>query len=458
MNLDELKENEIEEIVKKMSFNDGIDFYIDILKYLNMRKTNQLMVCYSFVDYINNNFNKFKYLLEQDNNLKKDLQDLFGANIEQKEDNLVSIIIDNPDNVNLIELLNDKLNFKDYYLTDNVMTLISDANAKIYNNLEGKEKKYIPSVFNNLYYDREEQMRIYKDVLKDYPLDFIKKLFSFCEIIYENIPNDTGRYKEINKMMFNFTEKVIENKEKLYNYLYNITHIYNFKPTEQELYNIFLIGVKYKEIHEVLLNDKLSNSDIFEKLRILSYLPPLKGIVSLSDLENITNNDLYELEMDNSKSINKEVDSVYARNNYEYKIFESNREVIKITDEEIKVVNLTDDYRESDTEYSHIDGLKKLYPEYSDKEMLGEIIVLSNSINHDIILLTEGDGMSIWLPNIDNISLSKTKKLKEKLDQIKDIKKISVTVASECEGTYLDIPFSKPDILIDYLKTNKKVK
>ena len=140
-------------------------------------------------------------------------------------------------------------------------------------------------------------------------------------------------------------------------------------------------------------------------------------------------------------------------------IFNANREVIKITDDEIQSVELTDDdTRIIGTEYSHISGLRRLYPEYGDKEVPGEIIVPANAINHEIILITEGDSMNMWLPNIDNISISQIEKLEEKLKEISEPEMICTIVATECDGNYVDIPFSTREMLIEYLRNNKKVK
>ena len=66
--------------------------------------------------------------------------------------------------------------------------------------------------------------------------------------------------------------------------------------------------------------------------------------------------------------------------------------------------------------------------------------------------------MNMWLPNIDNISMSQIEKLEEKLKEISEPEMICTIVATECDGNYLDIPFSTREMLIEYLKNNKKVK
>ena len=54
--------------------------------------------------------------------------------------------------------------------------------------------------------------------------------------------------------------------------------------------------------------------------------------------------------------------------------------------------------------------------------------------------------------------LYKIELLEEKLNTINDLSIISVTVATELNGAYLNIPFSTIELLIDYLKNFKKVR
>jgi hypothetical protein len=229
--------------------------------------------------------------------------------------------------------------------------------------------------------------------------------------------------------------------------------------TEKDFYNTFQIILKYSQIHEYLLSTKINNREIYDKLKIISTLPPLKEINTIEDLNKFSISEIYKLKIDESFSVNRNPDSADARSDYQFVIFNANREVVKITDDEIQSVELPDDdTRVIGTEYSHISGLRRLYPEYGDKEVPGEIIVPANAINHDIILITEGDSMNMWLPNIDNISMSQIEKLEEKLKEISEPEMISVIVATECDGNYPDIPFSTREMLIEYLKNNKKVK
>ena len=151
-------------------------------------------------------------------------------------------------------------------------------------------------------------------------------------------------------------------------------------------------------------------------------------------------------------------DSADAIGDYQYEIFDYNREVIKISEDEVKSVQVVDYDLPILGASSHIEGLRTLYPEYKEKEVPGEIIIPANAINHDIIMTTEGDSMNIWLPNRDNITMSQINMLKQKLEEIRDISMISVQIAMECDGNYIEIPFTEIDILVDYLKTNKKVK
>ena len=460
MELDKIKQSEIRDKIESLSFHDAIDTYINILKYYaSSSKMKNFLTCHSFLKYIYNNIEKFKKLIDEDKEIKLKLQELFKINMEIERDSLVIIIVDNPNNGDLIKFLNSQLNFQDYYLTDDIMSIVTTADEVIYSHLNNSQKRYIYSVFYNVYYSEEEQLNIYKENLKEYSDSFIKKLFLYSGIISEQTSNDTEMCKKINKAMFSFMEDVLEHTEKLDNYIYNVSHIYDCDPTEKDFYNTFLIGLKYPDIHISLLNNKISNNDIYKKIRTLSLLPQLKGITTIYDLTEISNEELYQMEIDETFSTDVMPDSTSAKNDYEYEIFDNNRQVIKIADEEIKVVQLTDDENKViGTEYSHFAGLRSLYPEYSDKEILGEIITLANTVSHDIIIITEGDSLSIWLPNKDNISASQIKLLAEKLGEITDFLKISITVAIESDGNYFEIPFSTKDILIDYLKNSKKVR
>lgn len=443
--------------IEELPFEEAIKTYIEILN-TSLPKTKNYLISHAFLKYINENFNRFQELIDKTEKVKEELKELIRVNSEIEGDNLIRIIIDDENNVRLIELLNKKIDFKNFYLNDNVMLIINTADKSIYKDLQKNQKKYIYSSLYNIYFSEEEQLKIYEDNLKEYPDIFVKNLFYYSEIICENTPNDQERSLEINKAMFDFTNTVINKKECLGYYLYNINKIFGDNPSEIDYYNTFLISIKYKDIYNSLLNELIKNKELCNKLKILISLPPLKGIETLEDLKNISLSKLYELEVDTSFSTSNKPESVDARSDYEFEIFDNNRQVIKITKEETKVVHLTDNEYQVNDEYSHVDGLIKLYPEFSDKEVPGEIIVPANQIYHDIIIITEGDSMKMFLPNVDNMNINQIERLKEKLDEIKDISKISVMIIMECEGNYLDIPFSTPDILIEYLKSNKKVK
>lgn len=462
-----MKQSKVKKIIEKtqtiknkiaeLPFEEAIKTYIEILNETST-KTKKYLITHAFLKYINENFNRFKELIENNEEIKTDFQELIRINSEIEGDNLVRVIIDDEKNAKLIDFLNEKIDFKKYYLKDNIMSIINTADESIYKNLNKKHKKYIYSSLYNLFFDEEKQLEIYEDNLKEYPDVFVKNLFYYSEIIYENTPNDLERSLDINKAMFNFTNIVINNKDCLSYYLYNISKIFNNNPSEIDYYNTFLISMTYKDIFNFLLNEMVKSKDICDKLKILISLPPLKEIKTIEDLKHISIPELYELEVDTSFSVSNKIDSVNARNNYEFEIFDNNRQVIKISKEETKVVHLTDDELKIDDDYSHMDGLVKLYPEFSKKEVPGEIIVPANSIYHDIIIITEGDSMKMFLPNVDNMDMNQIEGLKSKLDEISDLSKISVMIAMECDGNYLEIPFSTPDILIEYLKSNKKVK
>ena len=337
------------------------------------------------------------------------------------------------------------------------MSFITPENKSIFEKLKGNNRKYVFSITNSITIPEEEQKKVYDKVLSELPQKFIDNLFLFNNVIRENTPNEFERYTEVNKAIFSFNENVINKPDNFYIYLYNVNKIFGNNLNEKNYYNTFLISIKYPEIHEQILSTKIDNDDIYNKLKVLTTLPILKGIITISDLNKISISEMYQLDMEKTaSSINP--GSADASGDYQYEIFDYNREVIKISDDEVKSVQVVDYDLPILGASSHIEGLRTLYPEYKEKEVPGEIIIPANSEKHDIILITEGDSLNIWLPNIDNISMSQIEKLEEKLKEISNPEMISVIVATECDGNYMDIPFSTTEMLIDYLKNNKKLK
>ena len=449
---------EIMNKILKMKYEEAVNYFIETLTYYALTKSNQnYFLSHIFLEFIKSNLDRFKKLIKNDNKLKSNLSNLFQLNSYIFNDNLVSIIVDEDKKDGLMEFLDEEVEFKSYYLNDNIMSFVTPENKEMFEGLKGTTRKYLFSLMNSICISDDEQKEIYQKVLSEFPQKFVDDLFLYSGIIRDNTPNEFENYTEINKSMFDFTEKSINNPKSFYNYLYNISKIFNETLNEKNYYNAFLFSTKYPEIHNLLFNTRINDKDLLDKLRALATLPILKGITSISDLYKISTSDIYQLDIGESSSVISP-DSTDARENYEHTIFEYNREVIKITDDEIQSVKLTDDDTFIGTEYSHISGLKELYPEYSDKEVPGEIIIPANTEKHDILLITEGDSLNIWLPNINDISQSQIELLKEKLNTINDFSIISVIVATESNGNYLDIPFSTVEILIDYLKNCKKVR
>lgn len=448
------------EKISKMNFKDSISYLIKIqTEYATNKSKDNYFLSYAFLSYIKQHLDEFKLLIKENEEIKNSLKNLFKINSVILDDNLVSIIIDDKKAGELINFLNEYTSFEDYYLNDTIMSFITPENKNIFERLQGNNRKYLFALTNSITISEEEQKEIYTKVLKEYPEKFINDLFIYSNIIKDNTPNEFERYDEINKGMFKFTESVISNPNYFYNYMYNIRKMFSGNVTEKDFYNTFQIILKYSQIHEYLLSTKINNREIYDKLKIISTLPPLKEINTIEDLNKFSISEIYKLKIDESFSVNRDPDSADARSDYQFVIFNANREVIKITDDEIQSVELTDDdTRVIGTEYSHISGLRRLYSEYGDKEVPGEIIVPANAINHDIILITEGDSMNMWLPNIDNISMSQIEKLEEKLKEISEPEMICTIVATECDGNYVDIPFSTREMLIEYLRNNKKVK
>ena len=450
--------NIILEAISKMSFKDSIQFFVETLSIHAANKSDDnFFLCHTFKSYLKEHLEEFKNQITKNETLKDNLKKLFELNTYIYDDNLISIIIDDKNSAELIEILNENVDFEKYYLNDNIMSFITPENKSIFEKLKGNNRKYVFSITNSITIPEEEQKKVYDKVLSELPQKFIDNLFLFNNVIRENTPNEFERYTEINKAIFSFNENVINNPDNFYIYLYNVNKIFGNNLNEKNYYNTFLISIKYPEIHEQILSTKIDNDDIYNKLKVLTTLPILKGIITISDLNKISISEMYQLDMGKTgSSINP--GSADASGDYQYEIFDYNREVIKISDDEVKSVQVVDYDSQVHGASSHIEGLRTLYPEYKEKEVPGEIIIPANSEKHDIILITEGDSLNIWLPNIDNISMSQIKKLEEKLKEISNPEMISVIVATECDGNYMDIPFSTTEMLIDYLKNNKKVK
>ena len=430
------------EAISKMSFKDSIQFFVETLSIHAANKSDDnFFLCHTFKSYLKEHLEEFKNQITKNETLKDNLKKLFELNTYIYDDNLISIIIDDKNSAELIEILNENVDFEKYYLNDNIMSFITPENKSIFEKLKGNNRKYVFSITNSITIPEEEQKKVYDKVLSELPQKFIDNLFLFNNVIRENTPNEFERYTEINKAIFSFNENVINKPDNFYIYLYNVNKIFGNNLNEKNYYNTFLISIKYPEIHEQILSTKIDNDDIYNKLKVLTTLPILKGIITISDLNKISISEMYQLDMEKTaSSINP--GSADASGDYQYEIFDYNREVIKISDDEVKSVQVVDYDLPILGASSHIEGLRTLYPEYKEKEVPGEIIIPANSEKHDIILITEGDSLNIWLPNIDNISMSQIEKLEEKLKEISNPEMISVIVATECDGNYMDIPFS----------------
>ena len=446
------------EAISKMSFKDSIQFFVETLSIHAANKSDDnFFLCHTFKSYLKEHLEEFKNQITKNETLKDNLKKLFELNTYIYDDNLISIIIDDKNSAELIEILNENVDFEKYYLNDNIMSFITPENKSIFEKLKGNNRKYVFSITNSITIPEEEQKKVYDKVLSELPQKFIDNLFLFNNVIRENTPNEFERYTEINKAIFSFNENVINKPDNFYIYLYNVNKIFGNNLNEKNYYNTFLISIKYPEIHEQILSTKIDNDDIYNKLKVLTTLPILKGIITISDLNKISISEMYQLDMEKTaSSINP--GSADASGDYQYEIFDYNREVIKISDDEVKSVQVVDYDLPILGASSHIEGLRTLYPEYKEKEVPGEIIIPANSEKHDIILITEGDSLNIWLPNIKNISKHQIELLEETLNTINDLSIISVTVATEVDGNYSSIPFSTVEALIDYLKNCKKVR
>ena len=457
--MDMIDKKEIINKISKMKYEDAVNYFIETLTYYALIKSNQnYFISHIFLTFINSNLDRFKNLVKNNEKLKNDLSHLFQLNSIIDNDNLVSIILLDDEEDSLMDFLNKEINFEPYYLNDNIMSFITPENTKIFENLKDDKRRYLYSLLNSICMSDEEQKEMYHKVLSEYPEKFVNDLFSYGILIRDNTPNEYEEYVETTKSMFDFTEKAIDNPKAFYNYLYNVGKIFEGSLNEKNYYNTFLFSTKYPQIHNSLFIIKINDKDLLEKIRVLSSLPKLKEITTISDLYEISISDMYQLDMGESPKMIIP-DSADARGNYEHAIFDYNREIIKITDNGMESVPLPDDdEHNTNINNAHIEGLRRLYPEYRDAEVPGEIIIPANTTYHDILMITEGDTLNIWLPNTKNISKHQIELLEETLNTIKDISIISVTVATEVDGNYSSIPFSTVEALIDYLKNCKKVR
>lgn len=456
--MDMIDKKEIINKISKMKYEDAVNYFIETLTYYALIKSNQnYFISHIFLTFINSNLDRFKNLVKNNEKLKNDLSNLFRLNSIIDNDNLVSIILLDDEEDSLMNFLNKEINFEPYYLNDNIMSFITPENRKIFEKLNDNKRRYLFSILNSISISEEEQIEVYHKVLSEYPEKFVNDLFSYGILIRDNTPSEYENYVETNKSMFDFMEKSIDNPKSFYNYLHNIGKIFKGSLNEKNYYNAFLFSTKYPQIHNSLFVIRINDKDLLEKIKVLSFLPKLKTITTISDLYEISISEMYQLDMSKSTTIKPE--STDARGSYEYAIFDYNREVIKISDNGIDSIPLPDDdIHNTNINNTHIEGLRKLYPEYRDAEVPGEIIIPANNIHHDILIITEGDSINIWLPNIKNISKHQIEILEGKLNTINDLSTISVTVAIEVDGDYLNIPFSTIEILIDYLKNCKKVR
>lgn len=435
--------------ISKMEFNAAIDFFLENLTYYSLIKSRQnYSLGNLFLMYIKDNFDQFKALVNSNEKIKYDLSNIFHLNTFIKSNNLISLIIEDEENEELVNLLNEQIAFESYYLNDEIMSSITPNNVSIFKKLKGNNRKYLYSMTNSICILDDEQKEIYDKVLSEYPEKFRNDLFSYSNIIRDNTPNDDEIYTLITKMMFDFTEASINSPESFYNYLYNLNKIYKGHASNKNCYNTFLLSRKYPNIHRGLFERKLDNELLYKKLQVLSYLPPLVDIDNLDVLEKIDIEDIYKRDINSSLNM-KDLDASPSANVYEYSIFESERQIISISDAETKI---------SFADISHYHTLLMMYPYYCHEETINEVVQKVNQIDHDILLITEGDSLYIWIPSLENITSNQIDRLKNKLNEIKDPSEISVLVALENNGSYSQVPFSTVDELIDCLKSSKKVR
>lgn len=435
--------------ISKMSFHAAIDFFLDNLTYYALIKSRQnYYLSNLFLMYIKNNYEKFKEYINSNEKLRYSLTQLFHLNTKIKEENLVTLIIDDEKNEELVTLLNEKIAFDDIYLNDDTMSTLMPNNIEIFKTLKGEKRKYLYALTNSVCITYEDQKDTYHKVLNDLPKKFVDDLFVYSNIIRDNTPNESETYEAVTKMMFEFTKSIISNPNSLYIYLYNLSKLYKGNVSEKSYYNTFLLSKKYPNIHKELIERKIDNDLLYKKIQILSYLPPLVGIDDIATLDKMDIRDIYTSDLNDALDM-KEFDASPSANVYEYSIFDTERQVIGINEKEIKTAY---------ADISHYHTLLTLYPDYCLEETINDVVKKVNQINHDILLITEGDTLVIWLPTLQDISSGSIENLKEKLNEIKNFEEISIQIAIENNDGYTPVPFQTVDTLIEYLNNCKRVK
>ena len=195
------------EAISKMSFKDSIQFFVETLSIHAANKSDDnFFLCHTFKSYLKEHLEEFKNQITKNETLKDNLKKLFELNTYIYDDNLISIIIDDKNSAELIEILNENVDFEKYYLNDNIMSFITPENKSIFEKLKGNNRKYVFSITNSITIPEEEQKKVYDKVLSELPQKFIDNLFLFNNVIRENTPNEFERYTEINKAIFSFNE------------------------------------------------------------------------------------------------------------------------------------------------------------------------------------------------------------------------------------------------------------
>ena len=198
--MDMIGRREIMNKISKMKYEEAVNYFVETLTYYALIKSNQnYFLSHIFLEFIKRNLDRFKKLVKNNNKLKSDLSNLFQLNSCIVNDNFVSIIVDETKNDGLMEFLDEEVDFKSYYLNDNIMSFITPEDKKMFEELKGNNRKYVFSITNSITIPEEEQKKVYDKVLSELPQKFIDNLFLFNNVIRENIPNEFERYTEVNK-------------------------------------------------------------------------------------------------------------------------------------------------------------------------------------------------------------------------------------------------------------------
>ena len=179
------------EAISKMSFKDSIQFFVETLSIHAANKSDDnFFLCHTFKSYLKEHLEEFKNQITKNETLKDNLKKLFELNTYIYDDNLISIIIDDKNSAELIEILNENVDFEKYYLNDNIMSFITPENKSIFEKLKGNNRKYVFSITNSITIPEEEQKKVYDKVLSELPQKFIDNLFLFNNVIRENIEDN----------------------------------------------------------------------------------------------------------------------------------------------------------------------------------------------------------------------------------------------------------------------------